>query len=72
MSIIGISSIHLLKSFIEAGTTVNEPHGGDKLLWQTVIHMAFIASAMGLAFVDWLSAKAAAINHTSQHFADEV
>ena len=72
MSIIGISSIHLLKSFIEAGTTVNEPHGGDKLLWQTVIHMAFIASAMGLAFVDGLSAKAAAINHTSQHFADEV
>ena len=72
MSIIGISSIHLLKSFIEAGTTVNEPHGGDKLLWQTVIHMAFIASAMGLAFVEWLSAKAAAINHTSQHFADEV
>ena len=72
MSIIGISPIHLLKSFIEAGTTVNEPHGGDKLLWQTVIHMAFIASAMGLAFVDWLSAKAAAINHTSQHFADEV
>jgi uncharacterized protein (TIGR00645 family) len=72
MSIIGISSIHLLKSFIEAGTTVNEPHGGDKLLWQTVIHMAFIASAIGLAFVDWLSAKAAAINHTSQQFADEV
>lgn len=72
MSIIGISSIHLLKSFIEAGTTVNEPHGGDKLLWQTIIHMAFIASAIGLAFVDWLSAKAAAINHTSQHFADDV
>ncbi|QKT08197.1 TIGR00645 family protein [Gordonia sp. X0973] len=72
MSIIGISSIHLLKSFIEAGSTVNEPHGGDKLMWQTIIHMAFIASAIGLAFVDWISAKAAAINHDATGTADQV
>jgi uncharacterized protein (TIGR00645 family) len=47
MSIIGISSIHLLKSFIEAKTLDN-----DTLMWQTIIHMAFILSAIGLAWID--------------------
>ena len=47
MSIIGISSIHLLKTFIEASHI--EP---EVMLWQTVIHMAFIVSAIGLAFID--------------------
>ncbi|MFT3715035.1 MAG: TIGR00645 family protein [Gordonia sp. (in: high G+C Gram-positive bacteria)] len=57
MSIIGISSIHLLKSFINASNIAN-----DKLMWQTIIHMAFIASAIGLAYVDWISQKSAALN----------
>jgi len=47
MSIIGISSIHLLKSFINAHNLSN-----DTLMWQTIIHMAFIASAIGLAIID--------------------
>ena len=51
MSIIGISSVHLLKTFIEAETYV-EHHQQDVMLWQTIIHMAFIASAIGLAFID--------------------
>ncbi|GAA2549414.1 TIGR00645 family protein [Mycolicibacterium diernhoferi] len=62
MSIIGISSIHLLKSFINADNL--EP---ETLKWQTIIHMAFIASAIGLAYVDWISAKVAAINHADAH-----
>ena len=46
-AIIGISSIHLLKSFI------NAPNMDDKtLLWQTVIHMAFIFSAVSIAYID--------------------
>ncbi|MFT3900825.1 MAG: TIGR00645 family protein [Gordonia sp. (in: high G+C Gram-positive bacteria)] len=72
MSIIGISSIHLLKSFIEAGTIVDGPHGNDKLMWQTIIHMAFIASAIGLAYVDWISAKAAALNHDTTGTGDQL
>jgi uncharacterized protein (TIGR00645 family) len=51
MSIIGISSIHLLKSFIEAHRI--EP---ETLMWQTIIHMAFILSAIGLAVIDKMSA----------------
>ena len=54
MAIIGISSIHLLRTFIEAGA-IGQPHGRiteAAILWQTVIHMAFILSAIGIAWVD--------------------
>jgi uncharacterized protein (TIGR00645 family) len=53
-AIIGISSIHLLKTFIEAGQ-VGMPGAKvtwDGVLWQTIIHMAFILSAIGIAWVD--------------------
>jgi uncharacterized protein (TIGR00645 family) len=57
MAIIGISSIHLLKTFIEAGS-LGMP--GSKvteagIMWQTIIHVTFILSAMGIAYVDSLS-----------------
>jgi uncharacterized protein (TIGR00645 family) len=56
MAIIGISSIHLLKTFIEAGNLGME---GAKIteagvLWQTIIHIVFILSAVGIALVDRL------------------
>jgi len=48
-AIIGISSIHLLKSFI------NAPNMEEKtLLWQTIIHTAFIISAISIAYIDRL------------------
>lgn len=48
-AIIGISSIHLLKTFINAANL------DDKvLLWQTVIHIAFIVSAVAIAYIDKL------------------
>ena len=57
MAIIGISSIHLLKTFIEAGQLGRE---GAKfteagIMWQTIIHIVFILSAVGIAYVDKLS-----------------
>ena len=57
MSIIGISSIHLLKSFIEAPRILARDTGFDELLWQTIIHLAFIVSAMALAWIDNMSVK---------------
>jgi len=48
-AIIGISSIHLLKSFISAGTLTNHT-----LMWQTVIHVVFLVSAVSIAFIDRL------------------
>jgi uncharacterized protein (TIGR00645 family) len=48
-AIIGISSIHLLKTFI------NAPNLTDKvMMWQTIIHMAFIVSAVSIAYIDRL------------------
>ena len=47
MSIIGISSIHLLKTFIETprttrtGSHYSDP--GEMIMWQALIHMAFIS-----------------------------
>jgi uncharacterized protein (TIGR00645 family) len=46
-AIIGISSIHLLKTFINASA-----YDEKTLLWQTLIHIAFLLSAMSIAAVD--------------------
>lgn len=56
MAIIGISSIHLLKTFIEAGTLGSPASKFTEagIMWQTIIHMAFILSALGIAYTDLL------------------
>ena len=66
MAIIGISSIHLLKTFIEAGQ-LGLPMCGTVaagvlctkatatgVMWQTIIHCVFILSAVGIAYTDRL------------------
>jgi len=50
-AIIGISSIHLLKTFINA-----ENYSDKVLLWQTLIHIAFLFSALAIAYADRLMA----------------
>ena len=78
MAIIGISSIHLLKTFIAAGTLQGLPFCSPEVLasiaddanagfalkcstltpmgvmWQTIIHVVFILSAIGIAWTDRL------------------
>ena len=46
-AIIGISSIHLLKTFINAANYTEKV-----LIWQTVIHIAFLFSALAIAYAD--------------------
>jgi uncharacterized protein (TIGR00645 family) len=46
-AIIGISSIHLLKTFINAAN-----YSEKVLLWQTLIHIAFLFSALAIALAD--------------------
>ncbi len=55
-AIIGISSIHLLKTFIAAGNLGAEGSTATAtgVMWQTIIHMAFIVSAIGIAWIDRL------------------
>ena len=56
MAIIGISSIHLLKTFIEIGTLGTEGSRFTEVgvMWQTIIHCVFILSALGIAWTDKL------------------
>jgi uncharacterized protein (TIGR00645 family) len=57
MAIIGISSISLLRTFIEAGSlgTGRTNYTEAGVMWQVLIHITFIASAIGIAWVDRLS-----------------
>jgi uncharacterized protein (TIGR00645 family) len=56
-AIIGISSIHLLKSFINAAN-----YDEKVLMWQTIIHITFLVSALAIALVDRLMQT-----HSSAH-----
>jgi len=57
-AIIGISSIHLLKTFINA-----ENYSEKVLMWQTLIHVAFLLSAMAIAYTDRLLQPAGGDKH---------
>lgn len=47
MAIIGISSIHLLKTFINV-----KAYKTDEVVMQTVIHVVFLMSALAIAYTD--------------------
>ena len=46
-SIVAISSIHLLQKFMNVQAIDN-----DKLMWFVIIHLTFVVSAIGMAYVD--------------------
>ena len=58
LSIIGISSIHLLKTFINAGNYTDKV-----LIAQTAIHITFLLSAIAIAYTDKLMSSTADKNH---------
>ena len=79
MAIIGISSIHLLKTFIEAGQlgmplcapelaagTACTNFTTTGVMWQTIIHCVFILSAIGIAWTDKLMSNGQA-NKSHDH-----
>ncbi|APW44510.1 TIGR00645 family protein [Rhodoferax saidenbachensis] len=57
MAIIGISSIHLLKTFINAAN-----YDVKVLMWQTIIHVVFLLSALAIAYTD----KLLTVTHNAQ------
>jgi uncharacterized protein (TIGR00645 family) len=57
-AIIGISSIHLLKTFINAAN-----YDVKVLMWQTIIHVTFLLSAIAIAYTDKLLTS----SHEQQH-----
>jgi len=49
-SIVAISSIHLLKIFMNAEDVEN-----DKIMWFMLMHMTFVASAFAMGYLDLLA-----------------
>ncbi|MGF6275575.1 uncharacterized protein (TIGR00645 family) [Massilia sp. UYP11] len=58
MAIIGISSIHLLKTFINAAN-----YDEKTLMWQTLIHVAFLVSALAISWTDRITT----MTHNEKH-----
>jgi uncharacterized protein (TIGR00645 family) len=70
MAIIGISSIHLLRTFIEAGNLGTERamnYTQTGVMWQTIIHGVFIFSAIGIALADRIASEANGSNGEARH-----
>ncbi|MFT4258602.1 TIGR00645 family protein [Microbacterium sp.] len=74
MAIIGISSIHLLKTFIAVGDMDSDgtkteigSYTPTGVLWQVVIHLVFIVSALALAWIDKMSQSTAKATHDAAH-----
>jgi uncharacterized protein (TIGR00645 family) len=57
-SIVAISSIHLLRAFMNAQHIEN-----DKLMWYVIIHLTFVVSAVLMGVMDRL----AFASHRSEH-----
>src|SRR5436190_12966407 len=68
MAIIGISSIHLLRTFIEAGNlgTGRTTYTETGVMWQTIIHALFIVSAIGIAYVEIISSGSEQAVHAAK------
>jgi uncharacterized protein (TIGR00645 family) len=58
MALIGISSIHLLKTFINANDI-----GEKVLLWHVLIHLTFVVSALVLAWIERITGSSVNAQH---------
>ena len=50
LALVSISAIHLLKTFIDI-----QNHVSEEILWQVVIHLTFLVSALVMAWIDRIS-----------------
>jgi len=57
-ALVGISGIHLLKSFINI-----KEKAGDQIMWQVIIHGVFLLSAILLAYTEHIMHKNSADSH---------
>ncbi len=62
MALIGISSIHLLKTFINA-----EQMSDNTIKWQVIIHLTFLVSAIAMAVTDYIMNKSIAVAYQHEH-----
>lgn len=62
VALISISSIHLLRTFI------NAPHVEDRVIYaQIAIHVSFLLSAIAIAYTDKIMMQTLAVPHPGKH-----
>ena len=54
-SIVAISSIHLLRVFMQVGKKGEEALSNDQIMWYVILHMTFVFSAVLLGVLDKMS-----------------
>jgi uncharacterized protein (TIGR00645 family) len=57
-SVVAISGIHLLKSFMSIGKTPITPDKQTEMMWLVIIHIVFVLSGVLLALMDKITASA--------------
>ncbi len=62
LALIGISSISLLRSYIDVDHTTSQA-----LLWKTIIHGVFLISSIAIAVTVWISNTATQVGHEPHH-----
>lgn len=60
-TIVAISSIHLLQIFLNVNI-----YSSEHLMWYALIHLAFVVSALFLAFIDRVSALTKGLSKASR------
>jgi uncharacterized protein (TIGR00645 family) len=61
LSIVAISSIHLLRAFMDARETPN-----DKLMWYVIIHLTFVVSALLMGVLDRIAFAPHRVSHDDE------
>src|SRR3954466_13206276 len=51
-SIVAISSIHLLRVFMQVGNIQKQVYTNDQIMWYVILHMTFVVSAVLLGVLD--------------------
>jgi uncharacterized protein (TIGR00645 family) len=54
-SIVAISSIHLLRIFMQIGDKKEQTYSSDQIMWYVIVHMTFVVSAVLLGVLDKMS-----------------
>lgn len=62
-SLVGVSGIHLLQTFIAVGQDKSIPVRNDEIMWQVIIHGVFLLSSIMLAWTE----RVLAARHAQAH-----
>ncbi|MEY4773406.1 MAG: hypothetical protein RIT40_441 [Planctomycetota bacterium] len=62
-SLVGVSGIHLLQTFIAVGQDKTIPVRNDEIMWQVIIHGVFLLSSIMLAWTE----RVLAARHAQAH-----